>query len=578
MSGPDGPGTGRGSGPGAAGGEPGVRGEEQGARSDEGAQPIVGRRVEVDVGPVAHGGHCVARVGDEPGGRVLFVRHALPGERVVATVTEGRPKDAYWRADATEVLRASPDRVRPPCRWAGPGMCGGCDLQHVAVPAQRALKAAVVREQLARLAGLDVDVTVEAVPVPGRAAPDGADRAGPGAGAGPDDGLGWRTRVGFAVDASGRPGLRAHRSHHVVPVDRCLIASAGADAAGVPDLTWPGASAVDVVAPVPPDDAGTDDAGTDDAGTDDAGTDDAGTTGTTGTTGTSGHAADRPSGRLLVITPRPGATRRPRVPQVVPGDSVAVAPPPPAPRRGRSRPAPATEAALERVRGRTWVSEVVDGVPGLEPMTFRVTGTGFWQAHVAAAATLTAAVLDVLDPARGESALDLYSGSGLFTAALAQRVGATGSVTAVEGDARAVADARRSLRGADRVSLVHAPVSPATLAGLGSRGAPAEPAPDGAAPDGPTDPSAGPSDADDGARVDLVVLDPPRSGARADVVRAVAALAPRAVAYVACDPAALARDLATFGEAGYVLAGLRAFDLFPMTHHVECVAHLVPAG
>ena len=522
-----------------------------------GAEPIVGRRVEVEVGPVAHGGHCVARVGDEPSGRVLFVRHALPGERVVATVTEGRPKDAYWRADATEVLRASPDRVRAPCRWAGPGTCGGCDLQHVAVPAQRALKAAVVREQLARLAGLEVDVVVEAVPVPGRAA-------------GADDGLAWRTRVGFAVDASGRPGLRAHRSHHVVPVDRCLIASAGADAAGVPDLTWPGASAVDVVAPAPP--AVFTGAGADDSGAD---------------PGTTGPGSDGPSGRLLVVTPRPSATRRPRVPQVVPGDSVAIAPPPPAPRRGRSRPAPATEAALERVRGRTWVSEVVDGVPGLEPMSFRVTGTGFWQAHAAAPAVLTAAVLDVLDPAPGESALDLYAGSGLFTAALAQRVGATGSVTAVEGDARAVADARRSLRGAGQIALVHAPVSPATLTGLGARGVPAEPAsPDGVPSDGsadpsdgPSGPSAGPSDAgDDRARVDLVVLDPPRSGARADVVRAIAALAPRAVAYVACDPAALARDLATFAEAGYVLAGLRAFDLFPMTHHVECVARLVPAA
>ena len=551
MSGPTGPGP-----------EPDAeqdagRGDEQASGRREGPQPIVGRRVEVDVGPVAHGGHCVARVGDEPGGRVLFVRHALPGERVVATITEGREKDAYWRADATEVLRASPDRVRAPCRWAGPGMCGGCDLQHVAVPAQRALKAAVVREQLARLAGLDVDVTVEAVPVPGRAgAPGpGPEHAGADDAAGPDDGLGWRTRVRFAVDASGRPGLRAHRSHHVVPVDRCLIASAGADAAGVPDLTWPGASAVDVVAPAAParvaDGAGADGAGA------------------------AGHGSDGPSGRLLVVTPRPGATRRPRVPQVVAGDSVAIAPPPPAPRRGRSRPAPATEAALERVRGRTWVSEVVDGVPGLERQGFRVTGTGFWQVHVAAAATLTAAVLDALHPAPGESALDLYSGSGLFTAALAQRVGATGSVTAVEGDARAVADARRSLRGAGQVSLVHAPVSPVTLSGLGARGAPA--AEDGS-PDGPTDPSAGPSDADDGARVDLVVLDPPRSGARADVVRAIAALAPRAVAYVACDPAALARDLATFGEAGYVLAGLRAFDLFPMTHHVECVAHLVPAA
>jgi tRNA/tmRNA/rRNA uracil-C5-methylase (TrmA/RlmC/RlmD family) len=73
---------------------------------------------------------------------------------------------------------------------------------------------------------------------------------------------------------------------------------------------------------------------------------------------------------------------------------------------------------------------------------------------------------------------------------------------------------------------------------------------------------------------DLVVLDPPREGARRVVVEQVADRAPRAVAYVACDPAALARDLATFASSGYGLRELRAFDLFPMTHHVECVALL----
>ena len=74
------------------------------------------------------------------------------------------------------------------------------------------------------------------------------------------------------------------------------------------------------------------------------------------------------------------------------------------------------------------------------------------------------------------------------------------------------------------------------------------------------------------------MLDPPRVGAKRQVVRAIAALQPRAVAYVACDPAALARDVAYFAETGYELAELRAFDLFPMTHHIECVALLVPAA
>ena len=79
-------------------------------------------------------------------------------------------------------------------------------------------------------------------------------------------------------------------------------------------------------------------------------------------------------------------------------------------------------------------------------------------------------------------------------------------------------------------------------------------------------------------RADLVVLDPPRAGAGRAVVEQVVRRRPRAVAYVACDPAALARDLGHFLELGYDLTGLRAFDLFPMTHHIEAVAQLVPRG
>jgi tRNA/tmRNA/rRNA uracil-C5-methylase (TrmA/RlmC/RlmD family) len=83
---------------------------------------LVGTRVELLVGAVAHGGFCVAR-GDD--GRVVFVRHSLPGERVVAEITEERP--GYLRADAVSVLSAAPGRIEPPCRFAGPDRCGGCD-------------------------------------------------------------------------------------------------------------------------------------------------------------------------------------------------------------------------------------------------------------------------------------------------------------------------------------------------------------------------------------------------------------------------------------------------------------------
>jgi len=138
----------------------------------------VGERFTVEVGPVAHGGHFVARL-PAPDSRVVFVRHALPGERVVVEITEGTDPNRYWRGDAVVVESPSPDRVEAPCPVAGPGLCGGCDLQHVSLSRQRDLKGEVVAEQLRRLAGLDVSVVVEAVP-------------------GDEDGLRWRTRTRYA--------------------------------------------------------------------------------------------------------------------------------------------------------------------------------------------------------------------------------------------------------------------------------------------------------------------------------------------------------------------------------------------
>jgi tRNA/tmRNA/rRNA uracil-C5-methylase (TrmA/RlmC/RlmD family) len=332
---------------------------------------------------------------------VVFVRHALPGERVVVEITEGREGDRFLRGDAVEVLEASPHRVTAPCPYAGPGRCGGCDFQHVAPDHQRELKTAVVREQLSRLAGLEADVVVEPVP--------------------PD--LGWRTRMQY-VDlpdgsVSGK-GLRKHRSHEVVEIDRCLIAHPGAIDAG--------------------------------------------------------------SGQMTV---------------------------------------------LEQVRAARGDHE------------FAVASDGFWQPHVAAPQILVDCVLDFLAPLPGESVVDLYAGVGLFAAYLADAVGDDGDVVAVEGDPVAAAHAAEN-------------------AGLSVQ----------------ADVQRWLERADVEQRADLVVLDPPRTGAKRRVVEGIVGLGPRAVAYVACDPAALARDVAFFAEFGYRVSRLRAFDLFPMTHHVECVALL----
>jgi tRNA/tmRNA/rRNA uracil-C5-methylase (TrmA/RlmC/RlmD family) len=183
-----------------------------------------GRRLEVEVGPVAHGGHCVAR----HEGRVVFVRHTLPGEVVVAEVTEDTG-GGFCRADAVEVRTPAPGRVSPPCPLAdmelGPNRCGGCDWQHASGPTQRELKSSVVTEQLHRIAGLDHPVEV-------RELPGGL--------------LRWRSRVRLAVDRRGRAGFRAHRSHRVIPIADCPITVTGA----LDDVTarkWPQGAELEVV-------------------------------------------------------------------------------------------------------------------------------------------------------------------------------------------------------------------------------------------------------------------------------------------------------------------------------------------
>ncbi len=140
---------------------------------------------------------AVGRLDD---GRVVFVRHALPGELVRLKITD-RSRN-FARADAVEILEASPERVAAPCPYAHPGGCGGCDLQHATGAAQLAWKASVVSEHLRRIAGVERDVIVEDVGV---------------------DARGSRTRLRCAVDG-GRLALRAARSHDLVAVDACWIA------------------------------------------------------------------------------------------------------------------------------------------------------------------------------------------------------------------------------------------------------------------------------------------------------------------------------------------------------------------
>jgi len=186
---------------------------------------------------------------------------------------------------------------------------------------------------------------------------------------------------------------------------------------------------------------------------------------------------------------------------------------------------------------------------------FRLDARGFWQVHRAAAETLTAAVQSAVDEALFDpraANLDLYGGVGLLAAALGDRFGSTLRITSVESSEAATDDAAENL--ADWVGA--AAVTDRVERYITRLAADASAAERGR------------------LRAATIVLDPPRSGAGRDVVDAIASVTPAQVVYVACDPVALARDLAYFGGHGYRLQGMRAFDLFPNTHHMEAVATL----
>jgi tRNA/tmRNA/rRNA uracil-C5-methylase (TrmA/RlmC/RlmD family) len=171
--------------------------------------------------------------------------------------------------------------------------------------------------------------------------------------------------------------------------------------------------------------------------------------------------------------------------------------------------------------------------------TLEVGQESFWQSHKKAPEVLTQAVLEFAQLKSGEHVLDLYGGVGLFSAAILEAVGPTGHVDLIEGSKVATADAARNFAAFANITIATGDVAkllPRITA------------------------------------ADVVVLDPPRDGAGKEAVAHIARLAPRAIVYVACDPAALARDTAYLADHSYSLVKVRAFDLFPMTHHIECVA------
>lgn len=227
----------------------------------------------------------------------------------------------------------------------------------------------------------------------------------------------WRTRVQYAVDADGNAGLRRHRSHEVEPIEHCMIAAPGVSELGIEDRDWSGMASVEAI------------------------------------------AATGSQDRMVILEPRPGA----RLPLVELDKPVSVM-------RVEEH-----DGGIHRVHGRAFVRERADG------RTHRVGSGGFWQVHPQAADTLVKAVMQGLLPRKGEMALDLYCGVGLFAGALADRLGDKGAVLGIESGKRAVEDARHNLAAFDRVRIEQGKVE-AVLPRTGI------------------------------TEVDLIVLDPPRAG------------------------------------------------------------------
>jgi tRNA/tmRNA/rRNA uracil-C5-methylase (TrmA/RlmC/RlmD family) len=178
------------------------------------------------------------------------------------------------------------------------------------------------------------------------------------------------------------------------------------------------------------------------------------------------------------------------------------------------------------------------GQYSINGFNLEVSQRSFWQSHKLAPAVLTQVVGELAEIQVGDRVLDLYGGVGLFTSQFLEAIGESGQIDLVEGSKSATSDAIRNF-----AEITNVKVHTGDVAKLLPRF----------------------------SQVEVIVLDPPREGAGKEVVMAMVALKPRAIVYVACDPAPLARDTTYLSDAGYEIVKIRAFDLFPMTHHIETV-------
>ncbi|ATF62511.1 class I SAM-dependent RNA methyltransferase [Rothia mucilaginosa] len=510
----------------------------------------VGQTLTVTCEAPAHGGAFVART--EQG--VIFVRHGIVGEQAEVRITAIGPKRRFYFADVISVPVPSLARRAHPWIQADalateeeraaatgvPELLGGMEYGHINLDEQRRYKTDIVRTQINRLGGLPLEsplltnLMVEELPLRDN-----------------NEGLSWRSRVRYNVTkvrahnseeqnggkkspaVTWRVGMHPYRASQPVPVVDFPLAATELRNLQLEQLNLRGVREVEATVSsrgrvllqfiVDPRFSVEEVAKDIEQQASDAW----------------GLLAKRKIS--LFFTPqatsngkpkrrRPGSSHTPyrRVPE---GDQLLGA-------------------------GLRSVTEEVTF--GSRRFSYQVSAGGFWQIHRAAPSTMVGTMLTMLRPQEGECTLDLYAGAGLFTAALADAVGATGTVVSIEGSPVTHKDARsnfapdgcsRTENSADtRIEVIRGDVARHLV-------------------DLKTALEFGEIPA-----IDAVVLDPSREGANRTTLERLDALDPKRILYVACDPASLGRDTGILRELGWDMVQLRAFDMYPNTHHVETVA------
>lgn len=514
----------------------------------------VGQTLTVTCEAPAHGGAFVART--EQG--VIFVRHGIVGEQAEVRITAIGPKRRFYFADVISV--PVPSLARRPHPWIQadalateeeraaatgvPELLGGMEYGHINLDEQRRYKTDIVRTQINRLGGLPLEsplltnLMVEELPLRDN-----------------NEGLSWRTRVRYTVTkvrahdseekngeqnsgkknpaVTWRVGMHPYRASQPVPVIDFPLAAPELRNLQLEQLNLRGVREVEATVSsrgrvllqfiVDPRFSIEEVAKDIEQQASDAW----------------GLLAKRKIS--LFFTPQSTSNGKPK--RGRPGSS-----------HSPYRRVPEGDQLLGA--GLRSVTEEVTF--GSRRFSYQVSAGGFWQIHRAAPSTMVGTMLTMLRPQEGECTLDLYAGAGLFTAALADAVGATGTVVSIEGSPVTHKDARsnfapdgcsRTENSADtRIEVIRGDVARHLV-------------------DLKTALEFGEIPA-----IDAVVLDPSREGANRTTLERLDALDPKRILYVACDPASLGRDTGILRELGWDMVQLRAFDMYPNTHHVESVA------